>query len=69
MEKHHLMSPILQALSTSVQMLLRSRLWRTHQAFEMDSPGGWEVHAVGRGRVVEADNLGSLHHHYERVAA
>jgi len=41
--------------------------WRTHQALEMDSPEGREVHAVGR--VVEVADLGGLHHHYQRVAA
>jgi transposase InsO family protein len=43
--------------------------WRTHQALEMDCPGPRVVHAADRGRVVEHEELGGLHHHYERVAA
>jgi transposase InsO family protein len=43
--------------------------WRTHQALEMESPEGREVHSIDRGYVVETDDLGGLHHHYERIAA
>jgi putative transposase len=45
--------------------------WRTHQALGMDSPEGRKTHAVAveRGNVVEADEVGGLHHHYERIAA
>jgi putative transposase len=43
--------------------------WRTHQALEMDGPGGRETHAVERGRVVEIGAVGGLHHCYERIAA
>jgi putative transposase len=43
--------------------------WRTHQSLGMDCPEGREVHAVDRGFVVETDEVGGLHHRYERVAA
>jgi transposase InsO family protein len=43
--------------------------WRTHQSLEMDSPEGRQTEPVDRGRVVEIDEVGGLHHHYERVAA
>ena len=43
--------------------------WRTHQGLEMDCPEIREVHAADRGLVVEVDEVGGLHHHYERVAA
>jgi putative transposase len=43
--------------------------WRTHLSLEMDCPKGREVHAVDRGFVVEVDEVGGLHHHYERIAA
>jgi hypothetical protein len=28
-----------------------------------------EVHEVDRGRVIEIDEVGGIHHHYERRAA
>ena len=43
--------------------------WRTHQALEMDGPEGREIHPVDRGPVIESDEVGGLHHHYERIAA
>lgn len=43
--------------------------WRTHQSLGMDSPDGRETHLAARGRVVEIDEVGGLHHHYERAAA
>ena len=43
--------------------------WRTHQSLEVDGPERRDVHTIDRGSVVEIDHLGSLHHHYERVAA
>ena len=43
--------------------------WRTHQALEMDSPAGRAVHPADHGPVVEADEVGGLHHRYERIAA
>jgi putative transposase len=43
--------------------------WRTHQALEMDCPEHRAVHTADRGRVVESEDLGGLHHHYERFAA
>ena len=43
--------------------------WRTHQSLALDSPEGREVQAVGRGGVVEYEEVGGLHHHYERAAA
>jgi len=41
--------------------------WRVHQSLELDCPAHREVQA--NGRVVEVDELGGLHHHYERAAA
>ena len=43
--------------------------WRTHQSLEMDCPQPREIHALGRGPVVEIPEFGGLHHHYERIAA
>jgi hypothetical protein len=43
--------------------------WRTHQALEMDCPEPRPVHTRDRGRVVEREHVGGLHHHYKRVAA
>ena len=43
--------------------------WRTHQSLEIDCPEPRRAHPVDRGRVVEHEDLGGLHHHYERVAA
>jgi len=43
--------------------------WRTHQALAMDCPESREIQSVDIGRVVEREDLGGLHHHYERVAA
>jgi len=43
--------------------------WRTHQSLEMDCPESREVHAANRGHVIESEDLGGLHHHYERIAA
>ncbi|MBM3318784.1 MAG: transposase [Candidatus Eisenbacteria bacterium] len=43
--------------------------WRTHQALAMDCPECREVHAIDRGLVVEVEEAGGLHHHYERAAA
>jgi len=42
---------------------------RTHQGLDMDCPDGRAVHPAERGRVVEIEHLGGLHHHYERAAA
>jgi putative transposase len=42
--------------------------WRTHQGLDMDCPDGRDVHPAERGRVVEIEHLGGLHHHYERTA-
>jgi hypothetical protein len=42
---------------------------RTHQSLEMDSPEGRQTDPVDRGRVVEINEVGGLHHHYVRVAA
>ena len=43
--------------------------WRTHLSLEMDCPEHREVQLKNRGQVVERDEIGGLHHHYERVAA
>ena len=43
--------------------------WRTHLSLAMDAPNPRTVHPPDRGRVVEAADLGGLHHHYQRLAA
>ena len=43
--------------------------WRVHQSLEVDCPEHRDVHSMDRGRVVEVDHIGGLHHHYQRVAA
>jgi transposase InsO family protein len=42
---------------------------RTHLALEMDCPEHREVKHVGWGQVIEAPEVGGLHHRYERRAA
>jgi transposase InsO family protein len=41
--------------------------WRTHLSLEMDAPERRPVQETGR--IVEVEELGGLHHHYERMAA
>jgi putative transposase len=41
--------------------------WRTHLSLDLDCPEPRPVHS-GSGSVVQIDELGGLHHHYERVA-
>jgi hypothetical protein len=43
--------------------------WRTHLALDMDSPQSRSVQSPARGNVVQFREVGSLHHHYERLAA
>ncbi len=45
------------------------RRWRTHKSLDMNCPEPRRARAADRGRVVEHNDLGGLHHHYERVAA
>jgi len=42
---------------------------RTHLALDMDCPEHREAQEVSRGRVIEASEVGGLHHRYERRAA
>jgi putative transposase len=42
---------------------------RTHLSLSMDAPNARTVHPRAWGRVVEVEELGGLHHHYERLAA
>ncbi|MFN8178305.1 MAG: integrase core domain-containing protein [bacterium] len=41
--------------------------WRTHLSLEMDTPERRPVQGIGR--IVAVEELGGLHHHYERRAA
>ena len=41
--------------------------WRTHLSLESDAPDGRPVSATGN--LVEIEEIGGLHHHYERRAA
>jgi transposase InsO family protein len=41
--------------------------WRTHLSLHMDAPDGRPVQATGE--IVEIEELGGVHHHYERRAA
>ena len=41
--------------------------WRPHQSLDMDAPDGRAVQDIGE--VIEIDEVGGLHHHYERRAA
>lgn len=43
--------------------------WRTHQGLEMDCPEHRRVQPMRHGRIVEFEEIGGLHHHYERIAA
>ncbi len=43
--------------------------WRTHQSLEMDRLERREVCPADHGFVVEVEEVGGLHHHYERAAA
>jgi putative transposase len=43
--------------------------WRTHLSLSMDAPNPRPVYPPDRGRVVSFPEVGSLHHHYERLAA
>jgi transposase InsO family protein len=43
--------------------------WRTHLSLEMDYPEAREIQRVEAGKVIEAPEVGGLHHHYERRAA
>jgi hypothetical protein len=42
---------------------------RTHLSLEKDAPDTRAVHAVEKGRVVELNRVGALHHLYTRMAA
>ncbi|MBL3529669.1 MAG: transposase, partial [gamma proteobacterium endosymbiont of Lamellibrachia anaximandri] len=43
--------------------------WRTQLSLGMDSPESRSVQPPELGKVVQFSEVGSLHHHYERVAA
>jgi transposase InsO family protein len=43
--------------------------WRTHLSLEMDSPESRSVQSPALGKVVQFQEVGGLHHHYERMAA
>lgn len=43
--------------------------WRTHLSLGMDSPESRSVQLPAIGKVVQFPEVGSLHHHYERLAA
>ena len=43
--------------------------WRTHLSLGKDTPQGRRTHTVDQGSVIEIQEVGGLHHHYERRAA
>ena len=43
--------------------------WRTHLSLAMDSPDSRPVQPANLGTVVEIQDVGGLHRHYERMAA
>ena len=49
--------------------LLHYHRWRTHLSLAMDSPDSRQVQPPERGTVVEFQDVGGLHRHYERMAA
>jgi len=49
--------------------LLHYHRWRTHLSLAMDSPDSRPVQPAEQGAVVEFQEVGGLHRHYERMAA
>jgi putative transposase len=49
--------------------LLHYHRWRTHLSLAMDSPDSRLVQPPEKGAVVEFQDVGGLHRHYERMAA
>ena len=49
--------------------LLHYHRWRTHLSLAMDSPDSRPVQLRELGAVVEFQDVGGLHRHYERMAA
>jgi transposase InsO family protein len=49
--------------------LLHYHRWRTHLSLAMDSPDSRPVQLPEQGTVVEFQDIGGLHRHYERMAA
>jgi putative transposase len=43
--------------------------WRTHLSLGKHAPEARRVQSIAEGQVVEAPEVGGLHHHYERRAA
>jgi putative transposase len=43
--------------------------WRTHLSLEMGGPESRPVRLPALGKVVQIQEVGGLHHHYERSAA
>ncbi len=43
--------------------------WRTHLSLAMDVPDSGPVQPPEQGAVVEFQDVGGLHRHYERIAA
>jgi transposase InsO family protein len=49
--------------------LVHYHRWRTHLSLAMDSPDSRPVQLPEQGTVVEFQDIGGLHRHYERMAA
>ena len=49
--------------------LLHYHRWRTHLSLAMDSPDSRPVQPLDQGDVVEFQDVGGLHRHYEQMAA
>jgi putative transposase len=43
--------------------------WRTHLSLGMDSPDSRVVQLPALGKVIQFSEVGSLHHHFKRLAA
>ena len=45
------------------------RRWRTHLSLGKDAPQGRLIQTPDEGEVIEIQEVGGLHHHYERRIA
>jgi len=43
--------------------------WRTHLSLGKDAPQGRQIQTPDEGKVIEIQEVGGLHHHYERRVA
>ena len=43
--------------------------WRTHLLLGKDAPQGRQIQTPDEGKIIEIQEVGGLHHHYERRTA